>query len=93
MAVVLVSAAAPKANAGVVVGVGVGTPVYVRPAPAYPYVVPRPYLAYGPPRVYPRVYVAPAPAYYWHGYTRGYYARRDYDWRGGHARDGGRRWR
>lgn len=91
IAAVLGSAAAPKANAGVVVGVRVGTPVYVRPAPLYPYVVPRPYVAYVPPRFYPRVYVAPAPVYYGHGYPRRYYARRDYDWHGNRGRDW--RWR
>ena len=93
IAVALFSAAAPRANAGVVVGVGVGTPVYVQPAPLYPYVVARPYVAYGPPRVYSRVYVTPAPVYYGHGYGRGYYARRDHDWRWDHGRDWGRRWR
>ena len=90
IAVALFSAAAPKANAGVVVGVGVGTPVYVRPAPLYPYVVRR-YVAYVPPRGYRRVYVAPAPVYYRHGYPRRYYARRDYDWHANHGRDW--RWR
>lgn len=53
VAVVLGSAATPKANAGVVVGVAVGTPVY----PVRPYFAPRPYVAYGPAPVYPRVYV------------------------------------
>ena len=92
IAVVLFAATAPQAKAGVVVGVQVGTPVYVRPAP-YPYVVPRPYVAYGPPRVAPRVYLAPAPAYYRYGYARRYYARRDHDWRWDHGRDFDRRWR
>jgi len=86
IAVVLVSAAAPKANAGVVLGVRVGSPVYVRPAPLYPYVVPRPYVAYGP-RVARRVYLAPAPVYSRYGYSRRYYARRDHDWRWDHGRD------
>jgi len=86
MAVVLFSAAAPKANAEVVVAVRVGTPVYVRPAPPYRYVVPRPYVAYLPPRVAPRVYLAPAPVYYRHGYSRRYYARPDHDWRWDHRR-------
>jgi|SRR5215469_7870577 len=91
IAVVLFSAAATKANAGVVVGVQGGTPVYAGPAPLYPYVVPRPYVAYVSPRVAPRVYVASTPVYYRHGYRRHYYARRD--WRWGHGRDFDRRWR
>jgi len=93
IAAVLVCAAAPKANAGVMVGVAVGTPVYVRPAPPYPYVEPRPYVAYVPPRIYPRVYVAPAPVYYRHWYPQRYYARRDYDRHWDHGRDWDRRWR
>lgn len=88
IAVILCSAAAPKANAGVVVGVAVGTPVYVRPAAPYPYVVPGPYVAYGP-----RVYVAPAPVYYRNWYPQRYYARRDYDRHWDHDRDRDRRWR
>ena len=90
VALVLGSAATPKANAGVVVGVAVGAPVYpVRAygyfAPGYVprhYFAPRPYVAYGPAPIYPRVYVAPAPVYYRQWYPRRYFARRDYyGWR------------
>jgi hypothetical protein len=75
LALVLVSAATPKANAGVVVGGGIGTSGYVRTMRPYPYVVPAP--------VYPRVYVAPAPVYYRNWYPRRYIVRRDFhrDWR------------
>jgi hypothetical protein len=74
----LASVAAPKASAEVVVGIGVGTPVYVYPV-HYRGFVPRPYAAY----VYPRVYVTPAPVYYRYWYPRRYYVHRDFD----------RRWR
>jgi hypothetical protein len=72
--VVLATAAAPKANAGVVVGVRFGAPVYVPPVrvhayfgptyvePAYvapAYVGPRAYVALRPRPYYRRVYVAP----------------------------------
>jgi hypothetical protein len=60
LALVLGSAAAPKANAGVVFGVGVGVPVY--PVRAYGYVGPRYYA--------PRYY---APSYYASGYVAGPY--------------------
>ena len=76
LALVVASAAAPKANAQVSVGVTIGAPVYVHPVRPY-YVVPRPYVAYVPAPVYPRVYVAPAPAYYRHWY-RGHYVARPY---------------
>jgi hypothetical protein len=73
LAVILASAAAPKANAGVVVGVGIGAPIYVPPvrygyvAPAYVapgYVAPTyvgsgAYVAVGPRPFYRRAYVAP----------------------------------
>jgi len=89
LAQILTSAAVPKANAGVVVGVGVGAPVYVRPVRPYPYVVPAPYIrpvpyaAYVPAPVYPRVYVRPAPVYYRNWYPRRYVVRQDFhrDWR------------
>ncbi|SRR6266568_2963985 len=86
VALVLTSAGAPKASAGVVVGVAVGGPVYVRPVHAYGYFGPRyvaphyfapgSYVAFGPAPVYPRVYIAPAPVYYRHWYPRRYGARR-----------------
>src|SRR6266568_3242781 len=70
VALVLTSAGAPKASAGVVVGVAVGGPVYVRPVHAYGYFGPRyvaphyfapgSYVAFGPAPVYPRVYIASA---------------------------------
>ncbi|HEX6805953.1 MAG TPA: hypothetical protein VF133_19925 [Terriglobales bacterium] len=86
----LASAAAPKANAQVAVGVAIGTPVYVRPVAPYPYVAPRPYVAYVPAPVYSRVYVGTAPVYYRHWDRDRYYGRRDYyrHW----DRDHGRRW-
>jgi hypothetical protein len=83
VALVMASAAAPKANAGVVVGVAIGAPVYVHPVRAYGYFAPRyfapgPYVAFGPAPVYPRVYIAPAPVYYRSWYPRRYVARRAY---------------
>jgi len=86
VAVMLASAAAPKANAQVAIGVSVGGPVYAHPWQPYrygygvPYVAVRPYV-YAPARVYPRVYVAPAPVYYRHSYPRRYYGRRDFGYR------------
>jgi len=94
LALVLASAAVPKANAGVIVGVGIGAPVY--PVRAYGYFglryfapsyVARPYYAgsyvgpyvdFVPAPVYSRVYVAPAPVYYRHWYPRRYAGRRDF---------------
>jgi hypothetical protein len=86
LALVAASAAAPKANAGVVVGVQVGAPGYVYPARPYfygsrvyvrpRYVVPTPYVGYVPAPVYLRTYVAPGPVYYRHWYPRGYDGRR-----------------
>ena len=80
LALVLASVAAPKAHAGVVIGVTVGTPVYVHPVHPYRYIAPRPVVAYVPAPVYRRVYVAPAPVYYSRWYPqrryvvhRGYY--------------------
>jgi hypothetical protein len=78
VALVLASAAAPKASAGVVVGVAAGAPAYPvhaygYVAPGYvarPYFVPRPYVAFVPAPVYPRVYVAPEPVYYRQWYPR-----------------------
>lgn len=88
LALVAASAAAPKANAGVVVGVQVGAPVYVHPARPYfygprvyvgpRYVAPQPYVRYVPAPLYPRAYVAPGPVYYRHWYPRGYVGRRDF---------------
>jgi hypothetical protein len=74
LALVLGSAAAPKANAGVVFGVGVGTPAY--PVRAYGYVGPRYYgPAYYAPGYVPAPYVAPYP-YVSYGYAPAYW--RDY---------------
>ena len=82
LALVLGSAAAPKANAGVVFGVGVGVPVY--PVRAYGYYGPR----YYPPAYYAsgyvaRPYFAPGP-YVDYGYAPVY--RRNY-WRHSYGRD------
>jgi hypothetical protein len=84
LALVLGSAAAPKANAGVVFGVGVGAPVY--PVRAYGYVGPRNYApSYYAPGYVGGVYLAPGP-YVDYGYApvyRRYHAPyrygRDYD--------------
>jgi hypothetical protein len=88
LALIGLSAGAPKANAGVRVGVQVGTPVYVHPARPYfygprvyvgpRYVVPVPYAGYVAAPIYPRAYVAPAPVYYRHRYPRVYAGRRDF---------------
>ncbi len=83
VALVMASAAAPKANAGVVVGVAIGAPVYVHPVRAYGYFAPRyfapgPYMAFGSAPVYPRVYIAPAPVYYRSWYPRRFVTRRAY---------------
>jgi len=79
LALVLGSAAAPKANAGMVFGVGVGVPVY--PVRAYGYYGPRYYAPsyYAP--GYVDAYVAP---YVDYGYAPVY--RRDY-WRHRYGRD------
>ena len=92
LAVVLASAAAPKANAAVVVGVGIGGPVYVHPvrtygyigpryvAPGYvarPYFAPGPFVAVGPAPSYRRAYV-PAPYVYGRVYGRRFVSRRGY---------------
>lgn len=86
LVLLIASVAAPKANAEVVVGVTVGTPVYVRPVVRpYRYFAPRPYVAYVPAPVYRRVYVAPpSVVYYRHWHPHRYYVvHRDFD----------RRWR
>ena len=72
LTVIAVSAAVPKANAGVVFQVGVGAPVYGYPVPAYGYVEP-PYVPYGtsyfePGYVAPYVVVRPG-AYYRRAYV------------------------
>jgi hypothetical protein len=88
LALVLSFAAAPKANAGVVIGFGVGVPSY--PVRAYGYVGPRYYApnyapTYYAPAYVGGAYVAPGP-YVDYGYApvyRRYYSRnhygRDYD--------------
>lgn len=95
LAFVLALASPPKADAGVVVGVGVG-PVFV-PRPAYGYVAvhTRGYYAYpyGYAPLYARPhYVYPPYGYYGHVYRGGYWGRpvarvyRGYGWRGGYRR-------
>ena len=80
LALVLGSAAAPKANAGVVIGFGVGVPAYR----AYGYVGPRYYApTYYAPAYVGGAYVAPGP-YVDYGYAPVY--RRDY-WRHRYGRD------
>lgn len=79
----------PKANAEVVVGVGVASrPVYgyvvARPRP-YVYVAPAPYVAYGPgyaysPYFYPRHVVVGGPGYA-RPYAYRYAGPRGYGWR------------
>jgi len=84
LALVLGAAAVPKANAGVVFGVGVGAPIY--PVRAYSYVGPRYYApAYYDWGYVAGPYVAPGP-YFDYGYApvyRRYYPPyrygRDYD--------------
>lgn len=89
LALVLASAAVPKANAGVVFGVGVGAPVYVHPvhayryfAPGYGYVAPgyfapEPYVTFGPAPFYWHAYVAP-PVFYGRYYGRRFDGRHDF---------------
>jgi hypothetical protein len=88
LALMVLSAAVPKANAGVVIGVQVGAPGYVYPARPYfygprvyvgpRYVAPGPYVGYVSAPIYPRAFVAPGPVYYRHWYPRGYVGRRDF---------------
>jgi hypothetical protein len=73
LAAVLALATPPRANAGVVVGVGVG-PVFVRPASGYIVVPPRPYFYYQHPYAYGYAY---GPGYGYPGYR--YYGRFDRD--------------
>lgn len=83
--------AAPKAHAGVIVGVRVGAPVFAYPAPpvayvAPGYIAPRAVVTLGPAPFYRHVYVAPRPVYYGHYYPNAYWrrehvVRRDYGWR------------
>jgi hypothetical protein len=80
LALVLGVAATPKANAGVIIGVGVGTPVY--PVRAYGYFGPRYYAPsyYGPDYI-ARPYIVPAP-YVDYGYApvyRRYYSPYRYE--------------
>lgn len=83
LAVGMMVSAAPKAHAGVVVGVNVGAPVYVHPiVRPYVYFAPRPYVTVAPVPVYRRYY-GPRPYYYSRWYPqrevivhRGYYGWR-----------------
>ena len=70
LAAAMMFSAAPKAHAGVVVGVNIGTPVYVHPVRPYVYVAPRPFVAVAPVPVYRRHYVARRPLYYSRWYPR-----------------------
>jgi hypothetical protein len=72
LAMAMMFSAAPKAHAGVMVGVNVGTPVYVHRVAVRPYVyvAPRPFVAIAPVPVYRRYYVAPRPVYYSRYYPR-----------------------
>ncbi|HKV81246.1 MAG TPA: hypothetical protein VJP02_24075 [Candidatus Sulfotelmatobacter sp.] len=89
LAAILGTAAVPKANAGVIVGVSVGAPVYVHPARVYvpprpyiarAYVAPAPYIAFRAyPPVYRRAYVAPV--YRRHWYRTRVVVHRGYGWR------------
>jgi hypothetical protein len=84
LAVAMMFSAAPKAHAGVIVGVRVGAPVYVHPARAFVYgsphvyVAPRPFVAFARVPVYRSIYVAPRPRAYRHVYVRHEYVRRGY---------------
>ena len=92
LAVAMMFSAAPKAHAGVIVGVRVGAPVYVHPGRAfyaapyvYPaprfYVAPRPFVAVAPFPVY-RGFYRPRPVAFRHVYVRHEYVRRGYaGWR------------
>lgn len=87
LAVATMFSAAPKAHAGVIVGVRVGAPVYVHPARAYiyaaprVYVAPRPFVVVAPYPVYRSFYVA-RPVPFRHVYVRPEYVRRGYaGWR------------
>jgi hypothetical protein len=84
LAVTFGVAAAPKANAEVIVGVRVATPAYVAPvyvAPVhYRYYAPRPFVAFRPVPVYRRYYVRPGFRARWYG--RRFVPRREfYGWR------------
>lgn len=88
LAVAIMFSAAPKAHAGVIVGVRVGAPVYVHPARAFVYaaprvyVAPRPFVAVAPFPAYRSFYVAPRPMAFRHVYVRHEYVRRGHaDWR------------
>src|SRR6185437_6695295 len=87
LAVAMMFMMAPKAHAGVIVGVQVGAPVYVHPVRAFVYsaprlyIAPRPFAAVAPYPVYRRYYVA-RPMAYRHVYMRPNYVRRGYiGWR------------
>ncbi|HEY1463641.1 MAG TPA: hypothetical protein VGF44_09510 [Terriglobales bacterium] len=84
LAVGIMFSAAPKAHAGVVVGVNVGAPVYVHPVRPYvyyaphAYYAPRSFVAVAPVRVYRRNYAGP---YYSRWYPRHEVRRGYYGWR------------
>ena len=63
LAAALALASPQKANAGVIIGVGVG-PRYARPAYGYVVAGPRPYGYYAGPYVYAPGYVSPAYGFY-----------------------------
>ena len=80
LAAVLTLASPPKANAGVVSGVGVG-PVYHRPAYGYGVVAPRPYFYHAHRYAYAPVYVPRANFYPAHFYGDRGWANRGWDHR------------
>ncbi|HEY1802412.1 MAG TPA: hypothetical protein VGG46_15905 [Terriglobales bacterium] len=88
LAVAMMFSAAPKAHAGVIVGVRIGAPVYAHPAGAFVYaaprvyVSPRPFVTVAPFPVYRSFYRAPRPVAFRHVYVRHEYVRRGYNgWR------------
>jgi len=90
LAAVLALANPPRANAGVVIGVGIG-PVFPRPAYGYVVAPPRPYVYYAHPYARPYAY---APGYTYPPYVA--YGHFDRDWRWDHRgwdhRDRDDRW-
>jgi hypothetical protein len=89
LAAALTFASPTKANAGVVIGVGIG-PVFPRPAYGYVAVPPRPYRYYARPYAYAPAYVPPAYFAYGHFDRDRRWDHRDWDRR---DRDDYRGWR
>jgi hypothetical protein len=80
LAAVLTLASPPKANAAVVIGVGVG-PVYHRPAYGYVVVPPRPYFYHAHPYAYAPAYVPRVDFYAGHSYGDRHWANGGWDYR------------